>query len=86
MLLVGLHGAPRELELTPMILREVDVFTTVAHVCDSDLPAALDLLATTDLAAVAAGPKIPLDGLVDEGLRPLAERRASGKILVTPDA
>src|SRR5213078_4602506 len=30
-LLVGLHGAPRELALTPMILREVDVFTTVAH-------------------------------------------------------
>jgi (R,R)-butanediol dehydrogenase / meso-butanediol dehydrogenase / diacetyl reductase len=73
-----------ELELTPMILREVDVFTTVAHVCDSDLPAALDLLATTDVAAVAAGPTIPLDALVDAGLRPLAERRASGKILVTP--
>src|SRR5437660_1791553 len=26
-LLVGLHGAPRPLELTPMILREVDIFT-----------------------------------------------------------
>ena len=83
-LLVGLQGAPREIALTPMILREVDIFTTVAHVCDSDLPAALDLLATTDVAAVTAGPTIPLDALVDDGLRPLAERRASGKILVTP--
>ncbi len=44
-LLVGLHGAARSLELTPMILREVDIHTTVAHVCDSDLPAALELLA-----------------------------------------
>jgi (R,R)-butanediol dehydrogenase / meso-butanediol dehydrogenase / diacetyl reductase len=83
-LLVGLHGAPRELELTPMILREVDVFTTVAHVCDSDIPAALELLAQSDVAAVTVGPRIPLDELVVEGLRPLAERRATGKILVTP--
>jgi (R,R)-butanediol dehydrogenase/meso-butanediol dehydrogenase/diacetyl reductase len=83
-LLVGLHGASRSLELTPMILREVDIFTTVAHICDSDLPAALGLLASTDVASIAAGPKIQLDALVEEGLRPLAERRASGKILVAP--
>jgi (R,R)-butanediol dehydrogenase / meso-butanediol dehydrogenase / diacetyl reductase len=81
-LLVGLHGAPRELELTPMILREVDIATTVAHVCDTDIPAALDLLATSDVASVTKGPRIPLDALVEEGLRPLAERRVSGKILV----
>jgi (R,R)-butanediol dehydrogenase / meso-butanediol dehydrogenase / diacetyl reductase len=83
-LLVGLHGAPRELELTPMILREIDVFTTVAHVCDSDIPAALELLAESAVARVIAGPRIPLDQLVAEGLQPLAERRATGKILVTP--
>ena len=83
-LLVGLHGAPRALELTPMIVREVDVVTTVAHVCDTDIPAALELLAETDIAAVTAGPRISLDALVEEGLRPLAERRASGKVLVTP--
>jgi threonine dehydrogenase-like Zn-dependent dehydrogenase len=85
-LLVGLHGAPREIQLTPMILREVDVFTTVAHVCDSDIPAALELLASSDVAAVTAGPRIPLEALVEDGLRPLAERRAAGKILVTTAA
>ncbi len=83
-LLVGLHGAPRPIDLTPMILREVDIFTTVAHVCDSDIPAALELLAGSDVAAVTAGPTIPLEALVEDGLRPLAERRAAGKILVTP--
>lgn len=82
-LLVGLHGGRREIDLTPMILREVDIVTTVAHVCDSDIPAALGLLASSDVAAVTAGPRITLQALVDEGLRPLAERRASGKILVT---
>jgi (R,R)-butanediol dehydrogenase / meso-butanediol dehydrogenase / diacetyl reductase len=85
-LLVGLHGAPRPIDLTRMILREVDIFTTVAHVCDSDIPAALELLAGSDVAAVSAGPTIPLDALVEDGLRPLAERRAAGKILVTPGA
>ncbi|MFL5928385.1 MAG: zinc-binding dehydrogenase [Gaiellaceae bacterium] len=83
-LLVGLHGAPRELQLTPMIVREVDVFTTVAHVCDTDIPAALDLLTRSDVARITAGPRISLDALVDEGLRPLAEGRATGKILVSP--
>jgi threonine dehydrogenase-like Zn-dependent dehydrogenase len=85
-LLVGLHAAPRELALTPMILREIDVYTTLAHVCDTDIPAALELLASSDVALVTKGPTISLDSLVEEGLRPLAERRASGKILVAPAA
>jgi (R,R)-butanediol dehydrogenase/meso-butanediol dehydrogenase/diacetyl reductase len=85
-LLVGLHAAPRPIDLTRMILREVDICTTVAHVCDSDIPAALELLAGSDVAAVTAGPTIPLEALVEQGLRPLAERRAAGKILVTPGA
>jgi (R,R)-butanediol dehydrogenase/meso-butanediol dehydrogenase/diacetyl reductase len=83
-LLVGLHGEPRAISLTPMITREVDIFTTVAHVCDSDIPAALEVLAGSDVAAVTVGPRISLEALVEEGLRPLAERRAAGKILVTP--
>jgi (R,R)-butanediol dehydrogenase/meso-butanediol dehydrogenase/diacetyl reductase len=83
-LLVGLHGEPRAISLTPMILREVDIFTTVAHVCDSDIPAALEMLAGSDVAAVTVGPRISLDALVEDGLRPLAEGRAAGKILVTP--
>jgi (R,R)-butanediol dehydrogenase/meso-butanediol dehydrogenase/diacetyl reductase len=65
-------------------LREVDVFTSVAHICDSDIPAALELLAETDVAVITAGPRIPLEVLVEDGLRPLAEQRAEGKILVTP--
>jgi (R,R)-butanediol dehydrogenase / meso-butanediol dehydrogenase / diacetyl reductase len=85
-LLVGLHGAPREIDLTQTIVREIDIVTSVAHVCDSDLPAALELLAGSDVATVTAGPRISLDALVHDGLRPLAERRAPGKILVNPRA
>lgn len=83
-LLVGLHDRPRTLDLTKMIVREVDIVTTVAHVCDSDIPAALSMLSASNLAALAAGRRIPLESLVEEGLRPLVERRVAGKILVTP--
>jgi len=83
-LLVGMHDSARAIDLTRMIVREIDVFTTVAHICDSDLPASLELLAGSDIAAVAAGPHISLEDLVELGLRPLAEGRAEGKILVTP--
>jgi (R,R)-butanediol dehydrogenase/meso-butanediol dehydrogenase/diacetyl reductase len=85
-LLVGLHGAPCEIDLTQTIVREIDIVTTVAHVCDSDIPAALELLAESNIAAVTAGPRISLDALVEEGLRPIAERQALGKILVSPRA
>lgn len=84
-LLVGLHAAPREIDLTRMIVHEVDIFTSVAHICDSDIPAALELLAESDVATVAAGPTIPLEALVEDGLRPLAQGRATGKILVAPN-
>ena len=85
-LLVGLHAAPRELDLTAMIVREVDIFTSVAHICDTDIPAALQLLSESNVAAVTAGPRIPLEELVEDGLRPLAEGRATGKILIAPGA
>lgn len=84
-LLVGLHSAPREFDLSDTILREIDVFTSVAHVCSTDIPAALRLLVENDLAASTMARTIPLDALVEEGLRPIAERRAPGKILVTPN-
>jgi (R,R)-butanediol dehydrogenase / meso-butanediol dehydrogenase / diacetyl reductase len=83
-LFVGLHAAPRALDLTDTILREIDIVTSVAHVCDTDIPEALELLGVDDLARRTMARNISLDALVEEGLRPLAERRAPGKILVTP--
>ena len=80
--LVGLQSAPRELDLFAFTVREVDVFTTLAHVCDVDLPEAIAVLAARDLVPIVVDRVIPLDALVEEGLRPLAERTATGKIVV----
>jgi threonine dehydrogenase-like Zn-dependent dehydrogenase len=83
-LMVGLQAAPRELDLHAMTLREVDMITTNAHVCDVDLPDALRLLASGDLAQVVTAGVIELDELVAEGLERLASGTAGGKIVVDP--
>jgi len=84
LMLIGLQSAPRELDLHDLVLREVDILTSVAHVCGSDLPEAIDLLADGRLAAAALDRVIPLEALVEEGLEPLAAGQVAGKVLVDP--
>jgi (R,R)-butanediol dehydrogenase / meso-butanediol dehydrogenase / diacetyl reductase len=83
-LLIGLQAAPREIDLFALTVREVDLITTQAHVCDVDLPDSLSLLDSSDLADTVIDKVIPLDDLVEEGIRPLAEGHARGKIVVAP--
>ncbi len=86
LLQVGLPHARHPLDVRDLVLREVTLLTTVAHVCPTDLPAAIRLLATTDVAARVLDRVITLDDLVDDGLLALATRRATGKIVVDPQA
>ncbi len=83
-LMVGLQAEPRPIDLYAMTLREVEITTTVAHVCDVDLPEAIRILTTSNLSSIVIDRVISLDTLVDQGLRPLAERVARGKIVVNP--
>jgi (R,R)-butanediol dehydrogenase/meso-butanediol dehydrogenase/diacetyl reductase len=84
--MVGLQHGPLEIDARDVSLREVELIGTNAHVCGLDLPEALRLLASrkggwTDVAPVA----LSLDELVEEGLRPLAERRSTRiKTLIDP--
>jgi threonine dehydrogenase-like Zn-dependent dehydrogenase len=81
-LLVGLQAALRELDLLSLTSREITVAGTLAHVCDTDLPQALELLARRPLAPLVLDRVIPLADLVRDGLRPLADGTARGKIVV----
>ncbi|WP_392544293.1 zinc-binding dehydrogenase [Oryzobacter telluris] len=83
-LLVGLVKAPQELALADPVLREVDIATTVAHVCATDLPRALELLTTDPLAGVIGTSHVALDDVVGHGFDPLVAGTAGGKILVDP--
>jgi (R,R)-butanediol dehydrogenase / meso-butanediol dehydrogenase / diacetyl reductase len=80
--IVGLQAHPFGIDLFSVATREVDMHGTLAHVCGEDLSEAVSVLAGTPLARTVLGDVIPLDDLVDGGLRPLAERKAHGKIVV----
>ena len=81
---VGLHSSPGQLDLFDATIREIDIVTTNAHVCDQDLPEAVEMLETTDLGSLVIDRVIPLTAVVEEGLQPLAAGTARGKIVVDP--
>jgi threonine dehydrogenase-like Zn-dependent dehydrogenase len=82
--IVGLQAAPREVDLFALAVREVEVTTTVAHVCRDDLPEAVGMLASQPIADVVIEKVIGLDDLVPAGIMPLLNRTATGKIVVDP--
>jgi threonine dehydrogenase-like Zn-dependent dehydrogenase len=84
---VGLQEALMRVRLAEWTLREYDVLGTVAHSCATDLPAALDLLASRASWDDIAPLVFPLDDLVSEGLVPLgAGRPGQVKTLFAPAA
>lgn len=80
--IVGLHPEPVPVDLLSLTTREVDVRGTLAHVCDVDVPESIAILAGTSVADVVLDREIDLGDLLEGGIRPLAERRAKGKIVV----
>jgi (R,R)-butanediol dehydrogenase / meso-butanediol dehydrogenase / diacetyl reductase len=82
--LVGLNKTPQPLNLADIVLREVNVQTTVAHVCGTDIPEALALLDRVHLSEILPAYSVPLDDVVSRGLEPLVNGSAHGKILVDP--
>jgi (R,R)-butanediol dehydrogenase / meso-butanediol dehydrogenase / diacetyl reductase len=85
-LIVGLQPTPTEIDLFALTTREVEITTAVAHVCDIDLPESLEIISRGSLADTVLDRVIPLDDLVELGIRPLVERTARGKIIVDPQA
>ncbi len=85
-LLVGLPKKEVSFNAVDLTLREIDVMTTVAHVCDRNLPAALALLAERDLAPLLVEKVVPLERAVEDALVPMAQGTARGKPLVDPQA
>ncbi len=80
---VGLPARPAEIDLRPLVVREVTVRTTNAHVFREDLGSALDLLASSALGEELIDSVHPLSDLpllLDE----LASGRLEGKVLFDP--
>lgn len=82
--LVGLNKTPQPMNLADIVLREVNVQTTVAHVCSTDIPAALTILSQVPMSSILPARVITLDNVVSQGLDPLVAGQVSGKVLVDP--
>jgi 2-desacetyl-2-hydroxyethyl bacteriochlorophyllide A dehydrogenase len=81
--LMGLNKVPEPVIFSDPVLREVVLQTTVAHVCRTDIPAALEILATTNVADLLRGPVVELSN-VAHAFELLTGGTATGKILVKP--
>lgn len=82
---VGIQRGEPALPLGRWTLDEFTIVGTVAHVYRDDFPQAVRLLATREDWSDIAGEVIPLDQVVDAGLRPLLEGRSRQiKALVDP--
>ncbi len=82
LLQVGIPITPVSLVLDTAVMQEKEIITANGQVCTVDLPQALELLSTTDLAQSIGYRVIGLDRLVEEGLVPLVEHRATAKVVV----
>jgi (R,R)-butanediol dehydrogenase/meso-butanediol dehydrogenase/diacetyl reductase len=80
---VGLPPATQEVDIHTLVLNEISVITTVAHICSQDLGPALALLATSTLVAEMLDSVRPLDE-ISEQLELLASGKLDGKVLFDP--
>ncbi|MEB0000671.1 alcohol dehydrogenase catalytic domain-containing protein [Cryobacterium breve] len=80
---VGLPSTEQSVDIHSLVMREITVQTTLAHVCGTDLAPALGILATTNLGTELLDSVRPLDDLAEQ-LERLATGRLEGKVLFDP--
>ena len=80
---VGIPGGSQRVDLHPIVMQEISVLTTLAHVCGDDLGPALDILATTDVSSELLDSVRPLDDVPTQ-LERLASGGLEGKVLYDP--
>ncbi len=80
---VGLPSKPQMVNLHQIVMSEITVETTLAHVCAEDMGAALEILQTTQLGAELLEGVYSLKELPDQ-LEKLATGQLQGKVLFDP--
>jgi len=80
---VGLPSRQQEVDIHSLVMREITVRTTLAHVCGEDLAPALDILGSTNLGNELLDSVRPLEDL-GEQLERLATGQLEGKVLFDP--
>jgi (R,R)-butanediol dehydrogenase/meso-butanediol dehydrogenase/diacetyl reductase len=80
---VGLPSRQQEVDIHSLVMREISVRTTLAHVCGDDLAPALEILGSTALGDELLDSVRPLDDIADQ-LERLATGQLEGKVLFDP--
>jgi (R,R)-butanediol dehydrogenase / meso-butanediol dehydrogenase / diacetyl reductase len=81
-LLVGLQHEPPDIDLATLTISEVELLTSQAHVCSTDLPEAVLLLAARSISEHAVDRVIELEELVPEGIDAMLSHEVHGKVAV----
>jgi (R,R)-butanediol dehydrogenase/meso-butanediol dehydrogenase/diacetyl reductase len=82
---VGLQDGATPIEMRQVSLHEIELIGTNSHVFAADFPEAARLLSTREGWSDVAPDAIPLDDLVEAGLRPMVEGRVTRiKTLIDP--
>jgi len=80
---VGLPSGNQEIDVHKIVMSEINIQTTLAHVCDEDLAAALEILRTTPLAEELVEGVYPLSEISHQ-LELLGTGKIEGKVLFDP--
>jgi (R,R)-butanediol dehydrogenase/meso-butanediol dehydrogenase/diacetyl reductase len=80
---VGLPSTKQEIDVHKIVMSEINITTTLAHVCDHDLGPALEILGNTSLATELIEGVYPLSDLVNQ-LEALGAGKIQGKVLFDP--
>jgi (R,R)-butanediol dehydrogenase/meso-butanediol dehydrogenase/diacetyl reductase len=80
---VGLPSRQPEVDIHSLVMREITVRTTLAHVCGDDLAPALEILGSTNLGDELLDSVRPLEDIADQ-LERLATGQLEGKVLFDP--
>ncbi|MEY4000294.1 MAG: hypothetical protein RLZZ626_649 [Actinomycetota bacterium] len=80
---VGLPSGPQEIDVHKIVMSEINIQTTLAHVCGEDLAPALEILASTTLAAELIEGVYPLSEISHQ-LELLGSGKIQGKVLFDP--
>lgn len=83
LLQVGLPSKAQEVNVHHIVMSEITIETTLAHVCGEDLAPALEILRTTSLADELLEGVYPLEELSSQ-LERLATGQIQGKVLFDP--
>ena len=80
---VGLPSNRQEIDVHKIVMSEIDINTTLAHICGEDLAPALEILASTNLAEELVEGVYPLAEISNQ-LELLGSGKIQGKVLFDP--